>query len=87
MTAQPLLALVPRGNLIDADRLSPAWPQAAAWYDDDRWRLVTITAWCRHRQGWAVLIRWPDGHEDWRQHDPRYLARSFDHLGSWGPPG
>ena len=27
-----------------------------------------ILAWRRHRHGWAALIRWPDGHEDWRRH-------------------
>ncbi|MGH3398053.1 MAG: hypothetical protein ACRDPO_25530 [Streptosporangiaceae bacterium] len=53
-------------------------------YDDGIWRVVGIVAWCRHRQGWAALIRWPDGHEDWRRHDARYLVRSFEHLGSWG---
>jgi len=84
VTAQPLLTLVPRGILIDADRASPSWPQAAVLFDDDRWQVVTIVAWCRYRQGWAVLIRWPDGHEDWRRHDARSLVRSFEHLGSWG---
>jgi hypothetical protein len=77
MSAQPVLTLVPRGSLIDADRHSPAWTQAAAWYDDDNWRLVTVVAWCRYRRGWAALIRWPDGHEDWRDYDRRYLVRSF----------
>ena len=51
-------------------------------YDDGKWRVVTILAWCRYRQGWAVLIRWPDGHEDWRRHDAHYLVRSLEHLGS-----
>ncbi|MGH3402780.1 MAG: hypothetical protein ACRDRJ_09790 [Streptosporangiaceae bacterium] len=84
MTAQLLLTLVPRGILIDADRASPSWPQAAVLYDDDQWRVVDILAWCRYRQSWASLIRRPDGHEDWRRRDARYLVRSFEHLGSCG---
>ena len=79
-----MLALVPRGILIDAERLSPAWPQAAVLFDDGEWRVVTIVAWCRYRPGWAALIRWPDGHEDWRRYDARHLVRSFEHEGSWG---
>jgi hypothetical protein len=84
VTAQPLLTLVPRGILIDADRAGPSWPEPAVLYDDDKWRVVTILAWCRYRQGWAVQIRWPDGDEDWRRHDAHYLVRSVEHLGSWG---
>jgi hypothetical protein len=84
VTAQPVLALVPRGILIDAERISPAWPQAAVRCDGDQWQLVTIVAWCRYRGGWAVLIRWPDGHEDWRHYDAQHLIRSHEHLGSWG---
>jgi hypothetical protein len=80
---QPLLTRIPQIELIDASRLPPDWPQAVVLCADDQWHPVTILAWCRHRRGWAVLIRWPDGSEDWRVHDARHLMRSIEHLGGW----
>jgi len=29
---------------------------------DESWRQVSVLAWASRRGGWAVLIRWPDGH-------------------------
>ena len=49
MTAQPVLARVPQGELIDADRLVPQWPQAIVLFTDQRWHPATILAWCRYR--------------------------------------
>jgi hypothetical protein len=72
---QPVLTRIPQGQLLDADRLPPEWRHAAVLCADDRWHPVTIVAWCRYRQSWAVLLRWPDGHQDWRVHDPHYLRR------------
>ena len=69
-----MLELVPRGAVLYADRLTPPWPQAAVLYSDGRWYPVTLLAWCRYRAGWAALIRWADGSEDWRKQDPRYLG-------------
>jgi hypothetical protein len=67
--------------LLDADRLQPDWPWASVLFTDDSWRPATIVAWCRYRRGWAVLLRWRHGDEDWRVHDPRCLRRSNDDLG------
>lgn len=82
--AQPVLTRVPQGELIGADRLSPQWPQASVLFTDGRWHPATIVAWCRYQQGWAALLHWPDGHEDWRRHDPQCLLRSVEQLGGWG---
>jgi hypothetical protein len=81
--AQPLLIRIPQGQLLHAERLPPDWPQATVLFSDDRWHPATILAWCRYRGGWAVLLRWPDGSEDWRAHDPQRLMRSAEHLGGW----
>jgi hypothetical protein len=79
--AQPVLARIPQGELLSADRIAPHWPQAVVLFTDDSWRPATIVAWCRYRRGWAALIRWPDGQEDWRRNDPHRLRRSIEHLG------
>jgi hypothetical protein len=83
MLPEPLLAQLPHGQLLDADRLQPDWPQATVLFSDDSWRPATIIAWCRYRLGWAVLIRWADSGEDWRLHDPEHPRRSAEHLGGW----
>ena len=83
MPAQPVLARVPQGELIDADRFAPRWPQVIVLFTDERWHPATILAWCRYQHGWAALIHWPDGREDWRRHNPRCLRRSVEHLGGW----
>ena len=56
---------------MDADRLTPSRPMATVLQSDGHWHPATILAWCRYRGGWAALLRWPDGSEDWRRHDPR----------------
>jgi hypothetical protein len=45
-------------------------------FTDSCWHPAEIIAWCRHQDGWAALIRWPDGREDWWLHDPRSLRQS-----------
>lgn len=80
-----MLDRVPKGAVMYADRLTPAWPEAAVMHNDGHWHPATILAWCRYRRGWAALIHWPDGTEDWRRYDPDRLCRSVNHLGSWGP--
>jgi hypothetical protein len=77
-----MLDQVPRGAVMYADRLPPAWPTITVLHSDGRWHPATILALCRYRSGWAALIRWPDGHEDWRQYDPDRLHRSAEHFGS-----
>jgi len=39
-------------------RISPASPHALACYGGGQWQPVTI-------------VRWPEGHQDWREHDRR----------------
>jgi hypothetical protein len=83
VTPQPLAARIPQGELLGIDRITPPWRQADVLFTDDRWRQATVLAWCRYRRGWAALLRWPDGQEDWRQHDPLCLRRSIEHRGAW----
>ena len=83
MPPEPVLARVPRGSFIYADRLQPRWPQASVLFTDDHWRSATVIAWCRYQKTWAALIRWPDGIEDWRIYDPACFQQAFDHLGNW----
>ena len=68
-----MLAKVPSGEMIDRTRHEPGHRQAEVLCSDTSWRKVSVLAWARHRGGWAVLIRWLDGRDDWRQYDPRRL--------------
>ena len=68
-----MLARVPAGDLIDRMRHEPKLRAAEVLHSDTTWRPCTVLAWARHRGGWAVLIRWRDGHEDWREYDPRHI--------------
>jgi hypothetical protein len=68
-----MLARVPAGDLIDRIRHEPKLRAAEVLHSDTTWRPCTVLAWARHRGSWAVLIRWPDGHEDWREYDPRNI--------------
>jgi hypothetical protein len=69
----PMLGRVPSGELIDSTRHEPKLRTAEVIHSDMSWRRVTVLAWAAHRNGWAVLIRWPDGREDWRGYDRRYI--------------
>ena len=68
-----MLARVPAGDLIDRMRHEPKLRSAEVLHSDTTWRPCTVLAWARHRGAWAVLIRWPDGHDDWREYDPRHI--------------
>ena len=68
-----MLARVPAGDLIDRKRHEPKLRAAEVLHSDTTWRPCTVLAWAKHRGGWAVLIRWRDGHEDWREYDPRHI--------------
>jgi hypothetical protein len=68
-----MLSGVPQGALIDSPRYAPQHHTAEALYSDQTWRPCNIIAWARHREGWAALIRWPSGREDWRHFDRRSL--------------
>ncbi len=71
-----MLARVPAGDLIDRTRHEPKLRAAEVLHSDTAWRPCTVLAWARHRDAWAVLIRWRDGHEDWREYDPRHIRPS-----------
>jgi len=68
-----MLGRVPAGELIDSARHEPKLRTAEVIHSDMSWRRVSVLAWAVHRNGWAVLIRWPDGREDWRGYDRRYI--------------
>jgi hypothetical protein len=68
-----MLGRVPSGELIDSARHEPKLRTAEVIHSDMSWRRVSVLAWAVHRNGWAVLIRWPDGREDWRGYDRRYI--------------
>jgi len=70
--AVPLIR-VPAGEMIDRRRHEPSHRVAEVHCADGSCVRVTVLARARHRAGWALLIRWPDGQQDWRLHDPRYL--------------
>jgi hypothetical protein len=74
----PMLQRVPAAE-IPASRRDPKRRVAEVMHTDMSWRRVSVLSWARHRRGWAVLIRWPDGQEDWRRYDPR-------HIHPAGPP-
>jgi hypothetical protein len=68
-----MLSRVPAGELMDSPRRAPVRSAAEVLYSDTSWRPCMIVAWARYRGGWAALIRWPDGREDWRQFNRRHM--------------
>src|ERR1700759_5152765 len=78
----PMLSRVPAGELMDSPRRAPVRRTAEVLYSDTSWRPCQIVAWAQHRGGWAALIRWPDGREDWRQFNRRHMRPQ-----GFGDPG
>jgi hypothetical protein len=76
---QPVPARVPQGELIGFDRVTPPWREADVLFTDNRWRSAIVLAWCKYPRGWAALLHWADGTQEWRRHDPRALRRAGDH--------
>lgn len=68
-----MLPAVPERALDGGPRYAPQRHTAQALYSDQTWRPCMVIAWARYRDGWAALIRWQSGQEDWRQFDPRSL--------------
>jgi hypothetical protein len=68
-----MLTRVPAGELMDSPRRAPVRRAAEVLYSDTSWRPCLIVAWARYSGGWAALIRWPDGREDWRQFNGRHM--------------
>ena len=77
-----MLSRVPAGELMDSPRRAPVRRTAEVLYSDTSWRPCLIVAWAQHRGGWAALIRWPDGREDWRQFNRRHMRPQ-----GFGDPG
>src|SRR6201996_2544329 len=69
----PMLSRVPAGELMDSPRRAPVRRTAEVLSSDTSWRPCQIVAWARPQGGWAALIRWPDGREDWRQFNRRHM--------------
>ena len=65
VTLDPLARRLPAGLLIDSIRHEPLSRQAEIWCSDRSWRPCTVLAWASIRDGWAVLLRLPDGREGW----------------------
>lgn len=43
-------------------------------FDDGAWRRATVLGWASDpRRGWLVLLRWPNGIEEWRRYDRRFI--------------
>jgi hypothetical protein len=68
-----MLSRVPAGELMDSPRRAPVRRTAEVLYSDTSWRPCQIVAWAQYQGGWAALIRWPDGREDWRQFNRRHM--------------
>ena len=68
-----MLTRVPAGELMDSPRRAPVRRAAEVLYSDTSWRPCLIVAWAHYSGGWAALIRWPDGREDWRQFNRRHM--------------
>lgn len=69
----PLPARIPPGSLLSARRHEPVRRDAEILFSDAIWRPCTILAWARYRDGWAALVRWHGGAEDWHVFDPRFI--------------
>ncbi len=81
-----MLTRVPAGELMDSPRRAPVRRTAEVLYSDTSWRPCLIVAWARYRGGWAALIRWPDGREDWRQFNPRHMRPQASALRARSTP-
>jgi hypothetical protein len=43
-------------------------------FDDGSWQQAMVLAWGRDAQReWLVLLRWPNGREEWRKYDRRCI--------------
>jgi hypothetical protein len=92
---EPVPRRIPAGVMMSSTRHEPRHRQAEVLCTDQGWRPAEILAWARCQAGWAALIRWPDGTQDWRQHDrpmpaggrpasPRTLGTSTRPAGAAG---
>src|ERR1700759_840113 len=78
----PMLSRGPAGELMDSPGRAPVRRTAEVLYSDTSWRPCLIVAWAHYQGGWAALIRWPDGREDWRQFNRRHMRPE-----GYGDPG
>jgi hypothetical protein len=70
---EPAPRRIPAGVMMSSTRHEPRHRRAEVLCTDQGWRPAEILAWARCQAGWAALIRWPDGTQDWRQHDRRLI--------------
>jgi hypothetical protein len=69
----PLAARIPPGSLLNAARFEPVQRDAEVLFSDTAWRPCEILAWARYRAGWAALVRWHSGEQDWHVFDRRFI--------------
>jgi hypothetical protein len=67
----PMLTPLSMAQVPDGPDIEPGNPDAEVIHSDQTRQRVTVLAWRRIGTGWAAVIRWPNGVEDWRKHDPR----------------
>ena len=70
---EPVPRRIPAGVMMSSTRHEPRHRRAEVLCTDQGWRSAEILAWARFQAGWAALIRWPDGTQDWRQYDRRLI--------------
>jgi hypothetical protein len=84
----PMLDAVPADRLARCGLHQPALGDAEVLHSDARWRPCTVLTWARLDAGWAVLIRWADGTQDWREFDREYMRPAgAGRPASFGPAG
>jgi len=59
--------------MMSSTRHQPRHRRAEVLCTGGAWRRVEIVAWARCQAGWAALIRWPDGHQDWQPYQPTLI--------------
>jgi hypothetical protein len=69
----PLAARIPPGALLNAPQHEPGRRDAEVLFSDRAWHPCTVLAWARYRAGWAALVRWQSGAEDWHVFDRRFI--------------
>ncbi len=69
----PVPERIPAGIMSAARRRPPRFPAAEVLLRDGSWQSCTVVAWARNQAGWAALVRWPGGREDWLQYHSRHI--------------
>jgi len=56
-----------------SERYRPRHSRAEVLFADGVWVPCTILAWAKSQAGWAALVRWRNGGEDWLVYHPDHL--------------